>query len=309
MVRIMDNKPLVCVVMSTYNGEKYLKAQLESIVNQIQVRLVIYIRDDGSSDNTKEIIQEFEARNNIILECGENVGVKTSFLMALQKAPIADYYAFSDQDDVWDKDKLITAIELLQSKESCNVPILYCGRTRLVNSDLTFIQEGRRFREKPFKFLCGEVQAAAGCTMVFTRNLKVEIERYFPVVYPMHDSWVSNLCLALGGNIIYDNNCYINYRQHNNNAVGGSKNLISSIKRRIVFYKTMGANYHIKMYQEIMDAYEMQMPKENITRCKMVCSYHDSVKAKIGLLTDKCFWHGRIKGKIETLILILLNQY
>jgi len=181
-------KPSVCVVMSTYNGEKYIRPQIESILNQIDIRLILYIRDDGSKDNTKEIIEEYIS-DNVIFDIGENLGAKKSFIEALQEAPVADYYAFSDQDDVWDRDKLIAAIAMIRNREKKGVPILYCGRTRLVDSKLNYIGEGRCYHEKSNSFLCGEVQAAAGCTMVFSRELKQKIEQYSPIVYPMHDAW------------------------------------------------------------------------------------------------------------------------
>ena len=107
--------PIVTVVMSTYNGEKYISEQIDSILKQNCVRVKLYIRDDGSKDNTRQMIEEYAKRyDNIYYEFGENVGFSKSFLYALKNAPDAQYYAFSDQDDVWSEDKIITTIALIQ---------------------------------------------------------------------------------------------------------------------------------------------------------------------------------------------------
>lgn len=304
------NKPSVCVIMSTYNGESFLREQIESIIRQRDVKPSIFIRDDCSKDNTVSILNEYTSDFVTILK-GENIGAKHSFLHALQKAPNADYYAFSDQDDVWDDNKLAIAISYIKKCEEKNEnkPVLYCGRTRLVNSDLKFIQNGKSFPKKMPKWLCGEPLSAAGCTMVFNKRLKDIVASYMPETFPMHDAWVSNVCLAVGGTVLYDDVPHINYRQHSSNVVGGNRNFLTSIKRRILFYKKMGANYHLKMYREIINAYSALMPQSNIARCGMVCNYREKLRNKIKLITDRMFWHGSMKWKLETFLLILFNKY
>lgn len=104
------NTKSVQVVMSTYNGEKYLKEQIDSILSQEGVDVRLYIRDDGSSDRTTDILASYQEHKNVKIEKGNNLGFAKSFLTALDECDEADYYAFSDQDDVWEKDKLSTAI-------------------------------------------------------------------------------------------------------------------------------------------------------------------------------------------------------
>lgn len=106
------NTKSVQVVMSTYNGEKYLKEQIDSILSQEGVDVRLYIRDDGSSDRTTDILASYQEHKNVKIEKGNNLGFAKSFLTALDECDEADYYAFSDQDDVWEKDKLSTAIEI-----------------------------------------------------------------------------------------------------------------------------------------------------------------------------------------------------
>ena len=303
-------RPFVSVVMSTYNGEKFLREQLDSILKQKDVEIRLCIRDDGSSDKTLSILDEYASKSVTILK-GDNIGAKFSFLYALQKAPDADYYAFSDQDDVWDDDKLTIAISKIKETEKNNSdkPLLYSGRTRLVDLNLNFMQNGKNHHRRDVKWLCGEPLSAAGCTMVFNKKLKDIVASYIPVNFPMHDAWVTNVCLAVGGKIVYDDIPHISYRQHSSNVVGGKKDLFTSIKRRIHFYKKMGANYHIKMYKEIMTNYESLMSESIINRCKKICNYRCNLKSKIDIIKDKMFWQGSIKWKIETLCLVIFNYY
>lgn len=298
----------VCVVMSTYNGEKYLKEQVDSIMTQKDVNVILYARDDGSSDSTVSLLKGLDSR--IIVEEGKNCGAKTSFLKALTEAPEAEYYAFADQDDVWDEDKLVTAIQKIQEEE-LRTPgrcVLYCGRTRLVDENLNVIATSNTSTSTTVNgFLRGQPRKPAGCTMVFNKALREEITKYMPTVFPMHDAWIYNVCLAIGGSVIYDPHPHINYRQHGNNAVGGKRGIFNSIKRRVRFYKKMGKCYHTKMFREI--AQNHQITKDNMDRYIFVSSYLNGIKNKVALLCDKQFMSGDLKYRIETFFLVILNAY
>lgn len=106
---------LVNVLLSTYNGEKYIKEQLVSVINQTYEKVKIYVRDDGSNDGTISLLRKFQKDNKIVLLEGENVGFGRSFMHLLQYAEDGDYWAFCDQDDVWDQYKLEHAVEKLRS--------------------------------------------------------------------------------------------------------------------------------------------------------------------------------------------------
>ena len=119
--------------MSCFNGKKYVQEQINSILEQIDVEITLLIRDDGSKDKTIEILKyNADMYKNVKLKLGNNIGFKRSFYETLvNEAGEYDYYAFADQDDVWDKDKLITAINLLEKK---NTEIsLYASSLRVVN--------------------------------------------------------------------------------------------------------------------------------------------------------------------------------
>ena len=108
------------VMMSSFNGERYLEEQLESILRNTGVDIDLYIRDDGSSDGTTRILQEYSRRDHVFVQYGRHVGLGSSFMELLWSLPDTyDYYSFSDQDDIWEKDKLITAVDRLDAESGC----------------------------------------------------------------------------------------------------------------------------------------------------------------------------------------------
>lgn len=104
-------KQNILVLMSTFNGEKFIREQIESILAQENVNIKLLVRDDGSTDKTLDILNEYKNKGKLNYYIGKNLGPQLSFMHLLQNAPYCEYYAFADQDDVWLKDKLSTAIK------------------------------------------------------------------------------------------------------------------------------------------------------------------------------------------------------
>ena len=141
----------VMVLMSTYNGEKYLREQIDSILGQTGVSVKLLIRDDGSKDNTVEIVKQYCKENDDIkLVEGKNVGFAESFMELVYRANLysdISYFAFSDQDDVWLNDKLISAIHMLEGIHEKNAPNLYFSTARAVDKDLKFLFDYGKYKE------------------------------------------------------------------------------------------------------------------------------------------------------------------
>ncbi len=225
------------VLMSTYNGEKYIREQLDSILKQtIANQVQIYIRDDGSSDSTISIIEEYiAAGTDIILDKAENVGVIASFFELIKTAPEADYYSFADQDDVWLKEKLEAAVEKLSSKEQeCgkDTSLLYCGDTNLVDGELNLIKRESKKPRPSFGNALVE-NICTGCTAVINRALLEKIRENIPDTSKiiMHDWWLYLIAEAYGMTI-YDNEPHMNYRQHGNNEWGAKTSRWAVAKHR-----------------------------------------------------------------------------
>ena len=159
----------VAVLMSTYNGEKFLREQIESLFAQVGVDLTVYVRDDGSSDGTLEILRRYESEK-FIVTVGNNLGPANSFMELLYSVPDTyDYYAFSDQDDIWAPDKLSAGIQMLEEKGA----LLYGCNQMLVDKDGNELgvwrKEGYKVSTTPIEVIVRN--SISGCTMIFTRNL------------------------------------------------------------------------------------------------------------------------------------------
>lgn len=216
---------MVCVLLSTYNGEKYLNEQLESLQQQVDVEIKILIRDDGSKDHTVEIIKHWYRSNPTLIDFiqGENVGFALSFSYLLQfamnKYPNAEYFSFCDQDDVWLPNKLKVAVEILRN-ECHEIPITYCSNTRLVDTNLHFLRMGWKKGEVQLTKERALIQNfATGCTMVFNKKAVEVYISHMPEVIKVHDFLMYQICMFLG-KVIYDEDSYILYRQHVNNLIG-----------------------------------------------------------------------------------------
>ena len=219
-----SNCPSVAVLMSTYNGEKYLREQVDSILNQKDVDVRLFVRDDGSTDTTLDIIREYMDANpgKISLTTGENLGPGRSFMELVYAVPdTCDYYAFSDQDDVWLDDKLIAGIRFLKERRK----ELYVSNLMCVDADLNPL--GLNHQKPPDTHLYGIMQgnSMCGCTMIFSNRLCqiLRDKAHRPdddiIRFRHHDMWTAMTASVLGA-LAFDFDYHILYRQHGGNVVG-----------------------------------------------------------------------------------------
>jgi glycosyltransferase involved in cell wall biosynthesis len=210
--------------MGTRNGEAFLGAQLQSIAEQSHADWLLAVSDDGSGDRTKEIVQAFAVGHagKVSLRDGPRRGASANFLsLAVDPAIEADYFAFGDQDDVWQPDKLRRALQWLAAVPA-GVPALYCGRTEVIAADGRRIGLSPLFTRPP-AFENAIVQSlAGGNTMVFNRAAKRLMERAGPLDVVLHDWWLYQLVSAAGGEIRYDPQPMLRYRQHAHSLIGSN---------------------------------------------------------------------------------------
>ncbi len=229
----------VAVLISTYNGEKYLREQLDSILNQIEVEIELFVRDDGSSDNTKTILSEYaEKHNNIHLNFAENVGVGNSFMNLLYSVPHKfDFYAFADQDDIWLENKLFEAVKLLgESGKLLYASNMECVDKYGVSLGLRWKTNDKRIFTSPEGIISANV--LCGCTMLmvksFVKLICEESNRPSEIILRLknHDGWIAAVAAVYDG-LIFDNRSFIKYRQHGENVVGAYKaNFKQRLKQR-----------------------------------------------------------------------------
>ncbi|WP_052285258.1 glycosyltransferase [Kluyvera genomosp. 1] len=236
----MNTIPHVAILLAAYNGDKYIKEQLQSLVDQSYSRISIFISDDSKNEDTYKIVQKFILDNNlqnVFYRKGPQESFVENFLsMVNDQNIIADYYAFCDQDDIWHTNKIKTAVSRLCELDS-NTPNIYCGRTRLVNEVGTTIGFSPLFKRSP-SFRNALVQnIAGGNTMVFNHSLK-NILSSLPQANCISHDWLAYLiATACNGTVIYSPNADIDYRQHGSNIIGSNKGIFARVKRLSLLFK------------------------------------------------------------------------
>lgn len=222
----------VCVLMSTYNGEAFVKEQIDSVLEQKDVNVLLLVRDDGSGDSTISILEAYEREGCLqYMRDQENLGPACSFMKLLYNSPDADYYAFADQDDIWLSEKLIQGIKMLGDTGS---PCLYCSNQMIYQKGEV---RGMRIAEKPNLGLVNAICAntISGCTMIINKALRDLLidERHRPsdecLKKRMHDTWIIAVAEAVGS-VIYDHRSFIHYRIHESNTVGLKSTKLDRLK-------------------------------------------------------------------------------
>ena len=275
----------VQVLLSTYNGEKYIKEQIESILNQTYKNIQIIISDDCSQDGTRDILKEYENNDKIkVFYQEKNLGYVKNFEFLLKQVE-NDLYMLSDQDDVWKEEKIEKTIEKLKNE---NLDLVF-GDLEVVDENLnTICKSYNKYMHLDKKIekhinsyrLQYMYNCMTGCTIASKKDW---IDKFMPLPtnsrYMIHDYWMG-LVIALKGKVGYLKEPYILYRQHGNNQVGVSKashrfkkleqlrNLAIDIKLGI--FETYLKNENIfdenlrKQNKEAYEYFEMLKTKKNI---------------------------------------------
>lgn len=242
----------IAILMATYNGSTFIEQQIESLFAQTYANFSLYIHDDGSTDDTLDILHRYESKNdNVhILNYPSLHNAKDNFLSMTQKVA-ADYYFFCDQDDIWHNEKI--AIEMLEMEKMENlygdIPLLVFSDLRVVDNNLNLInnslwQCGGVCPDLLSSFDAGAVfEYVTGCTMLFNKRACDSI------IYPaksalMHDSWTTYCILKAGGIVKGIPTPLVSYRQHNNNSLGATKWSSYGICYKIIhLFKLFSNNY------------------------------------------------------------------
>lgn len=287
----MNNK--ILILLSTYNGEKFVQEQIESLEKQINVFIKILIRDDGSKDSTVKILKEQAAiYKNIEIVEGNNIGCAKSFselLLLAQQYKEFSYYAFCDQDDYWLEDKLYVALKNIITLEAeKKQQVLYCSNLWIVNSQL----ENKKLKYNPNYVKISKSGSLAesygtGCTMVFNKDVLDFYCTHLPEHIHLHDLWIFHQVVFLG-KIFFDDNSYILYRQHGNNVVGAKNDFKSKIKSKFKSLKTL-SEQHYREYeaQEILKVYKDFLLEQDKKQIEKVSRYKEKLSKRLELFFSK----------------------
>lgn len=279
----------VLVMLSTYCGERFVREQLDSLLEQEGVEVRVLVRDDGSSDGTKSILKEYvEAHTDVItVVSGENIGWRRSFFELLSMArrlPEAyDYYAFCDQDDIWLPKKLCKAVERIATLDT---------ELRLYCSNLYYYKNGVNRGEIKH----GEYRATAenclirnyatGCTIVFNRPMLEIMTSRMPKMEVNHDTWAYQVAVLLGS-VYIDKEAYILYRQHEANQIGIRSGWREVWSRRLRSLRaSMKRHDRERQAQELERCFADIMPADSLTAVRKVARYRSNPRRRLSLATD-----------------------
>ena len=296
----------VIILMSVYNGENFIEEQLNSIFSQTgDFEIEVWVRDDGSKDGTISILKKYEEGKKLYWYSGKNLKPAHSFMDLIMHSCKADYYAFSDQDDVWLNDKLKRSIKRLENISG--IPAIYCSNAELVDENLNSL--GRTVFESIPRTDLYTLSCAGGllgCTMVFNNQLAEIIKNSkMPQKIVMHDFFISELCLAVGGKIIYEPEVTIKYRQHENNVIGVSHGIVKTIRERFKDMNTYMYPGISEQSKEILSIYFELINSDAKKWLRTISTYKKSLYKRIKLATSKktryANWNLGLKNRIAIL--------
>lgn len=309
------------ILMSTYNGEKYIRTQINSILEQDYRDINILIRDDGSTDGTCEILKEYaQMYSNISWYSGKNIGVQKSFFELIQKADLEkDYYAFADQDDKWLPGKISRAVSILE-RYSEEAPVLYCSDKTIVDEELKELKVTvSRVMKKP-SFGNALVQdMCTGCTAVMNKSLLKIIRYKIPDYVIMHDWWFY-LTATCFGQVFYDTESYILYRQHGSNVSGAMVNKKYLLQYRLKqFFQPRGEIYQqasefLKIYGtgQTMRAEKadelLVMSTDNMKLAKELLRSHKNLFYRIKLIFNPHLFRQKVTDNLILNFIILIGK-
>ena len=302
----------IAVLMSTYNGEKYLKEQIDSILRQtIDIDCELIVRDDGSTDDTINILNSYSQKNLLTYTVEENIGAARSFISLLRNNRGFDFYAFSDQDDAWNPDKLQKGISAIENLKG---PALYCTNCELVSSRLESMGRNTHRKHPTYNLvsiLC-LASCAQGCTAVFNEDLAAFVQNNpIPDKFIMHDSLLTCLCGLIDGTIVYDENPSMKYRMHGDNVFGmvtAKQSIAGVIHSRI---EEITKPKRISMYEQtesLMKTYGHVINCKNLKLCKTVIDAKYSLQARLKLILNRNLKHDTLNKTLTKKLEILLGN-
>ena len=213
----------ISVVMATYNGERYLRDQLESIIKQTLKLDEVIVCDDSSTDSTVEILEQYRIDHQIKFYVNKNrLGLIKNFKNAVSRVKDGNYIALSDQDDVWFPDKLEKCAKALKAIDQLNIPCM-------AHSDLLYVDAEDNIISPSFRKSLGQHKYAQnlqtllygnfvnGCTAIFNPALKESFLAMPDQITLNHDGWMALLAFTFG-QVAYVNEPLVRYRKHHSNA-------------------------------------------------------------------------------------------
>lgn len=302
----------VVILLALFNGAKTLGAQLESIGKQTHQNWSLIISDDGSSDEWRPHVEDFETEHvgKSWIVNGPQKGSTQNFLELIQLAgPMAPFAALCDQDDSWLPPKLQRALCVLNDVPS-ETPALYASPTFICDKDLAPLRRSKKFRRPP-SFANALVQSiAGGNTMVLNRaalDLVQETARHAAHVQA-HDWWIYQLVSGAGGVVKYDQMPLVLYRQHGRNQVGANDTILASFRR---LYGLLGGRFKRWNAQNIhaLEAVNHWLtPEARQTLANFNTATTSAFLPRLSALRQAGLYRQTLRGQIALWVATLINK-
>nr|WP_177522993.1 glycosyltransferase family 2 protein [Pseudomonas sp. v388] len=305
--------PHVAILMCTYNGAAYLREQLESFGAQTYKDWTLYVSDDASVDATRQILSDYQnlwGEGRLVIFEGPCLGFAENFISLVRRPDVVgDFFAFSDQDDIWFPDKLERSVaRLLPLGETA--PALYCSRTRLVDANRQVIGHSPLFGRPP-SFQNALVQSIAGANTMLVnqsaRNLLLKLPEQASLV--AHDWLTYLLVTGCGGHVVYDCEPSLDYRQHSSNLIGAN----SSVKERMIRLKKTLQGRFVKWNDANIQILKMMHPLLTEGSARVLMFFDRSRKEKllrrVSSFRKSGVYRQTIQGNISLVLAVFLGKF
>jgi glycosyltransferase involved in cell wall biosynthesis len=302
----------VAIFMGTYNGDQFLREQLDSIYAQTYTHWELWVSDDGSNDNTHHILKDYQARlgsDRFFITEGPKKGFSANFLsLTCNHQQKASYYAFSDQDDIWEPNKLQTAMDWFKTISQTE-PALYCGRTTLIDATNTMIGHSPLFKKHP-SFLNALIQnIGGGNTMVFnqqTIELLQKAGKNLTIV--AHDWWVYLLVTGAGGIVYYDAHPALRYRQHGKNLIGSNVGILAKVYRIKMMCRGVLKDWNDLNFKALQSVKHLLTQKNQQILVDIMTARQMSFMPRVLKIKRTGIYRQTLLGNIALLVAAFLNK-
>ncbi len=302
----------VGILLCTFNGGRYLNEQLASIADQSYKNWRLFVSDDGSTDQTLELLHAFKDHydgNKVVIFIGPKQGPTSNFLFLIDRVHHqCEYFAFCDQDDIWHEDKLSRATVILDNIVNTR-PALYCSSTVYISKSGEYLQGSYIFKNPP-SFKNALVQSiAGGNTMVFNKTAaSILVKTPFTINLEAHDWWTYILITGCNGQVYYDPHPTVDYRQHSGALVGENRSLRARLMRT---KKLLEGRFRVWNNQNIkgLEYFSSQLTSENL----ITLAWYQKLRSKFLLLRVYAFFRSGIRrqtviGNIALFFAAILNK-
>ncbi|MGG6192519.1 glycosyltransferase family 2 protein [Pantoea allii] len=300
----------VAILLATYNGGEFLIPQLNSFCSQSYPSWKLYVSDDGSTDNTLSILESFSSHDSgINVYAGPKKGFAQNFISLIKRQDIeASYYAFSDQDDIWCKDKLARAVGFLKDIHP-DIPALYCSRTKLIDSSGNEIGYST-FYKKPPGFGHSLIQnIASGNTMVFNHSAKKMLECAYGKPIVAHDWTLYQIVSACGGVVFYDEKPTLLYRQHGGNLIGSGLNPLQRMNNFFAALNGRTAKWN-DINLSILQCGELKLSADASKKIQCIKEMRNSnLLRRVKIYHSSGLYHQNLIGTLTNYCYAVLNKF